>query len=246
MYGRAVAITRLVAITAAAVLLVQCSSPPPPAASTPPPSTTTGEPTTAAAPPPPTTTTPTPARAHVLTVTAADLGESWRPGCPLAPERLRLVEIDFLGMDLETHRGELVVHEDLVPEVIEIFDQLREARYPIEKMQTPDHYPGAEDELSMRDNNTSAFNCRDIPGSGNWSHHAYGRAIDINPLINPYIDDAGDLQPATAGPYLDRTRIDPGLLHDGDPAVKVFTDRGWTWGGDWQTPKDYQHFEKPK
>lgn len=147
-------------------------------------------------------------------------------------------------MDLKTHRGELIVHEDLVAEVIEIFEELRRAGYPIEKMQTPDHYPGAEDELSMRDNNTSAFNCRDIPGSGNWSYHAYGRAIDINPLINPYIDDTGDLQPANAGPYLDRTRIDPGLLHDGDPAVRIFTDRGWTWGGDWQTPKDYQHFER--
>nr|WP_242656931.1 M15 family metallopeptidase [Mycobacterium lehmannii] len=241
--GRAVA--KPVAIFAATALLAQCTSSPPSAESTPPstsPTTTTQ--TTTAAPPPPPTTTPTPAEVHA--VTAADLGESWRPGCPLGPERLRRIEIDHLGMDLQTHRGELVVHEDLVPQVIEIFEQLREARYPIEKMRTPDRYPGAEDELSMRDNNTSAFNCRDIPGSGNWSHHAYGRAIDINPLINPYIDNAGDLQPANAAPYLDRTRIDPGLLHAGDPAVRIFTDRGWTWGGDWQNPKDYQHFEKPE
>lgn len=241
-YGRIVAITRLAAIAAAAALFVQCTSSPPPAAPTPPPSTTTAPQPTAAPPPSPTT----PASAEVFTVTAADLGESWRPGCPLAPERLRRVESDYLGMDSQTHRGELVVHEDLVPEVIEIFEQLREARYPIQKMQTPDHYPGAEDELSMRDNNTSAFSCRGIPGSGNWSFHAYGRAIDINPLINPYIDDSGGLEPATAGAYLDRTRIDPGLLHDGDPAVKIFTDHGWTWGGDWETPKDYQHFEKPE
>lgn len=243
-YGRLVAVTRLGAIATAAALLVQCaSSTPPDAPPTPPPSTTTAQ-QPSAAPPPPPSTTPAPAAVHA--VTAAELGESWRPGCPLAPERLRRVEIDYLGMDLQTHRGELVVHEDLVPEVIDIFQQLRQMRYPIEKMQTPDHYPGAEDELSMRDNNTSAFNCRDIPGSGNWSHHAYGRAIDINPLINPYIDDAGDLQPANAAPYLDRTRIDPSLLHDGDPAVRIFTDRGWTWGGDWQNPKDYQHFEKPE
>ena len=147
-------------------------------------------------------------------------------------------------MDLQTHRGELTVHEDLVPEVIEIFEQLRQARYPIEKMRTPDHYPGADDELSMRDNNTSAFNCRDIPGTGSWSLHAYGQAIDINPLLNPYIDSTGAFQPANAGPYLDRNRIDPGLLHDGDPAVRIFTERGWRWGGDWRTPKDYQHFER--
>ncbi|WP_082961838.1 M15 family metallopeptidase [Mycobacterium sp. 852002-51152_SCH6134967] len=223
---------------------MQCTSSPPSAESTPPSPTTTTQTATAAAPSPPTTTPPPPPK--VLPVTAADLGESWHPGCPLGPERLRRIEIDHLGMDLQTHRGELVVHEDLVPEVIEIFEELREARYPIGKMRTPDDYPGAEDELSMRDNNTSAFNCRDIPGSGNWSHHAYGRAIDINPLINPYIDNAGDLQPANAAPYLDRTRIDPGLLHAGDPAVRVFTDRGWTWGGDWQNPKDYQHFEKPE
>ncbi|WP_231984534.1 M15 family metallopeptidase [Mycobacterium sp. 852014-52144_SCH5372336] len=241
-FGRAVA--KPVVIFAATAVLVQCASSPPPAESTPPPTTTTTQTTTAAAPSPPTTTPPPPPK--VLPVTAADLGESWRPGCPLGPERLRRIEIDHLGMDLQTHRGELVVHEDLVPEVIEIFEELREARYPIEKMRTPDDYPGAEDELSMRDNNTSAFNCRDIPGSGNWSHHAYGRAIDINPLINPYIDNAGDLQPANAAPYLDRTRIDPGLLHADDPAVRVFTDRGWTWGGDWQNPKDYQHFEKPE
>ncbi|MGV0788366.1 M15 family metallopeptidase [Mycolicibacterium sp. XJ2] len=234
---------KVAAAATAAAVLAQCASPPPPAESTPPSTTTTTPQTTAAAPPPP-PTTPSPPPARVLPVTAAELGESWRPGCPLEPERLRRVEIDHLGMDLQTHRGELVVHEDLVTEVIDIFERLRQARYPIEKMQTPDHYPGADDELSMRDNNTSAFNCRDIPGTGNWSLHAYGRAIDINPLINPYIDSTGAYQPANAAPYLDRTRIDPGLLHDGDPAVRIFTDRGWEWGGDWRTPKDYQHFER--
>lgn len=180
----------------------------------------------------------------MLPVTAAELGESWRPGCPLEPVRLRRVEIDYLGMDAQIHRGELIVHEDLVAEVIEIFEQLRQVRYPVEKMRTPDNYPRADDELSMQDNNTSAFNCRDIPGTGQWSLHAYGRAIDINPLLNPYIDSTGAFQPDNAGPYVDRNRIDPGLLHDDDPAVRIFTDRGWRWGGDWRTPKDYQHFER--
>jgi len=156
---------------------------------------------------------------------------------------LRRVELDYLGFDNQTHRGSLIVHKDLVPQVISIFADLYRLRYPIEKMRTVDHYPGAEDELSMRDNNTSAFNCRGIPGSQSWSLHAYGRAIDVNPLLNPYIDSSGDLQPATAGPYLDRTRIDPGLLHPGDPAVLAFTDRGWRWGGAWRSPIDYQHFE---
>lgn len=124
-----------------------------------------------------------------------------------------------------------------------MFSELQRIGYPIENMRTVERYPDASDELSMRDNNTSAFNCRDIPGSGNWSLHAYGRAIDVNPLLNPYIDAAGGYQPANAGPYLDRNRIDPGLLHDSDPAVLVFLRAGWSWGGNWRTPKDYQHFE---
>ena len=136
------------------------------------------------------------------------------------------------------------MHQDLVADVVAIFEQLHRLRYPIAKMRTVDHYPGAGDELSMEDNNTSAYNCRPLPRSDQPSLHAYGRAIDVNPLINPFIDSNGDLQPKTAAHYLDRSRTDPGMLHDGDPAVLVFTDRGWRWGGNWRTPKDYQHFER--
>jgi hypothetical protein len=176
-------------------------------------------------------------------VSAADLGATWRPECPVAPTELRRIDLDYLGFDGSTHRGQLVVNEDVVDEVIAIFGDLKSLRYPIETMRTVDHYPGADDELSMRDNNTSAFNCRAL-GDG-WSLHAYGRAIDINPLINPYIDSTGDLQPTTAARYLDRGRDDLGLLHDGDAAVQAFTSRGWRWGGDWSNPIDYQHFERP-
>jgi len=183
--------------------------------------------------------------ATVHPVTATELGTTWRPECPVAPKSLRRIDIDYLGFDGGTHRGQLVVNADVVDDVIAIVDDLRRLRYPIEKMQTVDHYPGAEDELSMRDNNTSAFNCRPLPGSAAWSLHAYGRAIDINPLVNPYVDAEGDLQPSTAGRYLDRTRDDLGLLHAGDAAVWVFTDRGWRWGGNWRNPIDYQHFERP-
>jgi D-alanyl-D-alanine carboxypeptidase len=136
------------------------------------------------------------------------------------------------------------VHEDLAAEVVAIFEQLLQLRYPIEKIRTADNYPGGDDELSMEDNNTSAYNCRDIPDTGRWSQHAYGRAVDLNPLLNPEIDRTGVFQPKNAAPYLDRNRADPGILHAGDPAVRVFTDRGWRWGGDWRTPKDYQHFER--
>lgn len=176
-------------------------------------------------------------------VTAAELGETWRPGCPVGPEDLRRVDLDYLGPDGGVHRGSLVVHRDYVEDVVAIFATLQQIGYPIAKMQTVDRYPGAEDELSMRDNNTSAFNCRPLPGNTGWSLHAYGRAIDVNPLVNPFIDDAGDLQPQTAGRYLDRGLADPAMLKAGDPAVRAFTDRGWRWGGAWRNPVDYQHFE---
>ena len=240
------AIASLVAVTTAGAVLVHCTAAPPAPAPTSSPASNSPPPATPLRPPPPPSpsTIAAPAPARVQPVTAAELGESWRSGCPLEPVRLRRVEIDHIGLDGQTRRGELIVHEHLVAEVIEIFEQLRHLRYPIEKMRTVDHYPRADDELSMQDNNTSAFNCRDIPGTGRWSLHAYGRAVDVNPLLNPYIDRAGAYQPQNAGPYLDRNRTDPGLLHDGDPAVQIFTDHGWRWGGDWRTPKDYQHFER--
>ena len=179
----------------------------------------------------------------VRTVTAEDLGP---PGAPAARSRRRRCagwNWNYVDPDGALRRGALVVHLDVVEDVVEIFGRLAEQRYPIEKMQTVENYRGAEDELSMRDNNTSAFNCRPLPGSHKWSLHAYGRAIDLNPLVNPYIDGAGNLEPATAGRYLDRTLADPALLKPGDPAVLAFTDRGWRWGGAWRNPIDYQHFE---
>jgi hypothetical protein len=179
----------------------------------------------------------------VAPVTAEQLGATWRPGCPVGPESLRRIDLDYFGLDTRTHRGSIVVNQDLVPETIAVFDRLYRLGFPIERMRTVENYPGADDELSMRDNNTSAFNCRGIPGSAAWSYHAYGRAIDLNPRFNPYIDRTGAFEPANAEVYLDRTRIDPGLLKDDDAAVRAFTDHGWSWGGYWRTPKDYQHFE---
>ncbi|MGV0836384.1 M15 family metallopeptidase [Mycolicibacterium thermoresistibile] len=232
---------------------VQCADPPPQTAPTPtspaatvsappdaPPTLTPAVPEPSAPPPAPAP----PAGPVVRPVTADELGPSWRPECPVGPEQLRRVELDHIGFTGDTRRGELIVHADLVDEVIEIFQELHRLHFPIEKMRTVEHYPNADDDLSMRDNNTSAFNCRGIPGSDSWSWHAYGRAVDINPLLNPYIPSSGAYEPQNAGPYLDRSRIDPGLLKDGDAAVRVFTDRGWRWGGHWRSPLDYQHFER--
>jgi hypothetical protein len=233
-------ITRLAVLAAAGAVLLQCAPAPRPPAATPPP--VVAAPSTPA--PPPANAPSPPAAPTVRPVTAAELGATWRPGCPVGPERLRRVELDYVGFDGQTHRGDLIVHEELVGDVIAIFEQLERLRYPIAKMRTVEHYPSAEDELPMEDNNTSAFNCRPLPGSDRWSLHAYGRAIDLNPLLNPYIDRTGAFQPKNAAPYLDRNRRDAGVLHAGDPAVRVFTDRGWHWGGGWRTPIDYQHFER--
>lgn len=218
---------RLLTAIALCGLLPQCTGAPPPATPT--------------APPPSTDARPAPAA--VAAVTAAELGATWHPGCPVGPAQLRRVTVTHLGFDAEPHRGELIVHQELVPQVIAIFEQLYRLDYPIEKMRSVAKYPGGNDELSMEDNNTSAFNCRRIPGSGNWARHAYGRAIDVNPLLNPSVDH-GRFEPKNAKVYLDRHRIEPGLLHPGDPAVRVFTDAGWRWGGDWKSPVDYQHFER--
>ncbi|MCK0174176.1 M15 family metallopeptidase [Mycolicibacterium sp. F2034L] len=240
----------LVAAAVAIVTLGGCAQPsPPPAAPPSPPSAPSpaaSPPVTTPAPvPPPQTPQPAAIGARVTWVTAADLGATWRPGCPVGPDELRRVESTYLGFDDRPHRGALVVHKDLVAEVVDILEELYALRYPLTSMRTVDAYPNAEDELSMADNNTSAFNCRGIPGSDSWSEHAFGRAIDLNPLLNPYIDRAGRIEPANAGPYVDRSRTEPGMLHPGDPAVQVFLSRGWRWGGDWRTPKDYQHFERP-
>lgn len=188
---------------------------------------------------------PAPAGATVEPVTEEELGASWRPGCPVEPGRLRRVTVDYIGFDGQAHRGALIVHEDLVQDVIAIFERLSRLRYPVERIRTVDHYSDADDELSMEDDNTSAFNCRRIPGTDEWSPHAYGRAIDVNPLVNPCLYASGYFEPRNAAAYLDRSRTDPGLLHDGDAAVRVFTDRGWMWGGAWARPLDYQHFERP-
>ncbi|WP_082967031.1 M15 family metallopeptidase [Mycobacterium sp. 852002-51163_SCH5372311] len=234
---------------AAVVVLVQCSAAPPPQAATPSAAPSTSPSTaaspSAAAPPSSTSAPPAPGAASVQPVTAADLSTTWHPGCPVEPEQLRRVAVAYIGFDGQPHRGELVVHQDLVPDVIAIFEQLHRMRYPVDKIRTVDNYSDADDELSMEDNNTSAFNCRLIPGTNQWSPHAYGRAIDLNPLINPCLYTGGYFEPRNAAVYLDRSRTDPGLLHNDDSTVRVFTDRGWAWGGYWANDTDYQHFERP-
>jgi hypothetical protein len=189
-----------------------------------------------------TSTTAAPAfTSTVVALTAADAPSSWRPGCPVAVEDLRAIDASHWGFDGTVHEGRIVVAEPLVDDVTGVLRELFDARYPIERMEPVDAY-GGDDLASIAANNTSAFNCRLATGStSSWSEHAYGRAIDLNPLVNPYV--VGDeVIPEVSRPYLDRTRTDQGMIHEGDAAVVAFESRGWVWGGHWRASKDYQHF----
>ena len=157
---------------------------------------------------------------------------------------LSYLTITYLGYDDVPHEGHMIVAAEIADEVLNIFRELYEAQFPIEKMNLPCEYDGI-DELSMEDNNTSAFNDRPIEGSGGLSYHQLGRAIDINPLINPYIKFSNNmLLPETAGRYLDRTLGEKGMITDDCECVRIFEKYGWVWGGTWHSLKDYQHFEK--
>ena len=173
-------------------------------------------------------------------VTAARLGSSHRAGCPVAVADLRLVTVTHLRFDGTTARGELVVHRDAAAAVVRVFRSLLAARFPVAQVRTVDAY-GSDDARSMAANNTSAYNCRRTTGGTAWSEHAYGRALDVNPVQNPYVRGTTVL-PATGRAYVDRTRARPGMVLAGGPVVRAFADVGWQWGGSFRDLKDYQHF----
>jgi D-alanyl-D-alanine carboxypeptidase len=179
-------------------------------------------------------------RATIEPAPAERMTESWRPGCPVPLDDLRLLALTHWGFDGEVHRGELVIHADQARAVKEAFRALFQARFPIKRMQLVDVY-GGDDDRSMAANNTSGFNCRTVEGSSSWSEHAYGRAIDINPIQNPAVQD-GRVSPSAGGRYLDRSRRAKGLVRTDDAVVRAFAAIGWGWGGYWTSLKDYQHF----
>jgi hypothetical protein len=169
----------------------------------------------------------------------ARMPHSWRPGCPVVLDDLRLLRLSHRGFDGAVHEGELVVHAEVADAVVGVFRSAFDAGFPIERMELVDAY-GADDDRSMAANNTSAFNCRRIAGTDRWSEHAYGRAIDINPVQNPYVRGSRVDPPAGAA-YVDRGDVRPGMLTADGPVVRAFTDIGWGWGGTWSSGKDYQH-----
>jgi hypothetical protein len=169
-------------------------------------------------------------------------GSSWHSGCPVRIRDLRLLKLDYWGFGGRVRLGRLIVHEDQALRMKRVFSKLFYADFRIRRMLLIDAYNGSDDR-SMDANNTSAFNCRFVAGTTIWSQHAYGRAIDINPIRNPYV--AGShVSPEAGRPYADRSRHAIGMIHGGDAVVRAFAVANWKWGGYWSYPKDYMHFSR--
>jgi hypothetical protein len=178
----------------------------------------------------------------VSRITAAQLPHSWRRGCPVAPAQLRRLRVTYWGFDRRAHTGTLVVNVRVVWPLVKVFSRLYAARFPIRRMRPIDAY-GGNDERSLAADNTAAFNCRYAIAAGpkRWSSHAYGLAVDVNPVENPYLD-RGRVHPRAGRAYLDRSRRRPGMAVPGGVLVRAFASVGWQWGGRWSASPDYQHF----
>ena len=167
-------------------------------------------------------------------------------GALISLDELRCIRVLHVNLDRDTLAGEMICNKAIAADLVDIFRELYHQGYPIERMVPIDEY-GADDELSMRANNSSSFCYRVIAGSTRLSNHARGMAVDLNPLYNPYVKTSGGktvIQPATAGPYVDRKAGFPYKIDVNDAAYKIFIAHGFTWGGAWTSLKDYQHFEK--
>ena len=178
--------------------------------------------------------------AQISAVAAKDLPHSWRQGCPVPPSQLRRILMNYWGFDGQTHTGELIINADVTGGVTTVFRKLFAARYPIRQMRSIDEFNGSDDDSTTADN-TAGFNCRQAVGGSGWSQHAYGHAIDINPVENPYIDH-GKVLPSNGAPYADRSQQKAGMVHPGDVVYSAFASIGWQWGGRWSSTPDYQHF----
>ena len=175
-------------------------------------------------------------------------GSSHDPAsCPVGFADLRLLTVRYVGFDDRAHTGQLVVHRRHARDLVGVFRELYQARYPIRRMQLVDAY-GGDDNRSMAADNSSAYNCRTVAGTSSFSDHAYGAAVDINPVENPYVTTDGVL-PAKGlrfvevdrSPGVDAAR---GVIVADDVVVRAFARIGWKWGGVWNEP-DYQHFHAP-
>ena len=175
--------------------------------------------------------------------TAARMGTTWQPGCPVPLSDLRRLTMSFWGFDDRPHTGELVVNAKVADDVRAVFKKLFDARFPLEEMRIVEPADLAA-EPTGDGNSTAAFVCRPIRGSTTtFSAHSYGLAVDVNPFQNPY-QKGKSVLPELASAYLDRSWSRPGMIKKGDVVTKAFASIGWTWGGTWTTTKDTMHFSE--
>jgi D-alanyl-D-alanine carboxypeptidase-like protein len=166
---------------------------------------------------------------------------SWDPGCPVGLGGLRYLRIAYWGFDHKPHLGEMIANASAVSALHRAFAWLFAQHFPIRRMRLVDRY-GGSDYASIQADNTSAFNCRNATGSSRWSEHAYGLAVDVDPIENPYVDTDGTTAHPASRPYLNRHRVRPGMAVSGGKLVRAFDAVGWGWGGRWPLPTDFQHF----
>ena len=163
----------------------------------------------------------------------------------MGPAQLRQLTMSYWGFDGQPHVGTMIVNSTVTTAVLKVFGVLFAEHFPIHQMQPEDAY-GGQDPVSMANDNTSGFNCRYAvaPGPPSWSVHAFGEAIDVNPVENPYLE-GGQVLPPAGAPYLDRSRFRPGMAVPGGQLVDAFASVGWLWGGRWTASPDYQPVTTP-
>lgn len=170
-------------------------------------------------------------------------------GCSVPYEDLNYVGLKYIDFDGQEQSGELICNKAVARDMVEIFYELYQNDYRLEQVRLIDEYAG-DDTASMADNNTSCFNYRVVDGTTNLSKHAYGLAIDVNPYYNPYVvfgrnsDGSDYISPPGSEIYADRSQSFPYKIDENDLCYRLFTEHGFTWGGNWNSTKDYQHFQK--
>ncbi len=172
-------------------------------------------------------------------------GNSWKKECPIKLEDLRYIKLSYWDFNNIEQTGEIIVHKELSDDVVDIFKEFYDKKYLIYSLKLVSDFK-ADDNRSMAANNSSAFNCRKVAGTKSWSNHTYGRAIDINPVQNPYIRKNGAVEPENGKKYVDRKVKHHAIIRKNDLVYNIFKKYNWFWGGNWRTVKDYQHFQKKR
>jgi hypothetical protein len=175
-------------------------------------------------------------------------GTTWKPGCPVSLTDLRLMTVSYWGFDARPHLGPLVVNESVATDLVWVFRQLFDHRFPIHNVKLAREFHPNQENHDTPGDPTAAFNCRPVvtptgPSATTFSQHAYGLAVDINPIENPFVLD-GYVRNRYSRPYRDRSKQAPGMIQDGDIVVRSFEAIGWGWGGHWSTGQDYMHFSQ--